>query len=189
MNNNIHRDHDQPNKKPISNKQNKNTFTLFHQNVCGLLNKKEELLNSLTRNSPQIICITEHHLSDEDLEGITLHPYTLGTKFCRRTHKCEGVCIFIQDNMHYTNINMDKYSNEKNIEICAVKFHILSCIIIIITVYTSPTGNIANFLNNLEAALNQVYNNTVDIILCGDFNINYLNDNHNKQSLNSLLTL
>ena len=40
----------------------------------------------------------------------------------------------------------------------------------------------------MEAALNQVYNNTVDIILCGNFNNNYLSDNENKQALNSLLT-
>ena len=32
-----------------------------------------------------------------------------------------------------------------------------------------------------------MYNNTVDIILCGDFNINYLSDNQNKQLLNSWL--
>jgi len=67
----------------LLNKHTKNTFTVFHEIICGLLNKKEELLNSLTRNSPQIICITEHHLIDEDLEGITLHPYTVGAKFCR----------------------------------------------------------------------------------------------------------
>jgi exonuclease III len=91
--------------------------------------------------------------------------------------------------MHSTNINMDRYSNENDIEICAVKLHILSHTIIIITVYRSPTGNIAYFLNNLEIALNQVYNNnTDDIILCGDFNINHLSDNQNNQALNSLLT-
>jgi hypothetical protein len=121
------------------------------------------------------------------LENITLHPYTLGAKFCRQTHKCGGVCIFVHDNMHCTNINVDRYSNKKDIEICAVKLHSLSHTIIIITVYRSPTGNIAYFLNNLEAAPNQVYNNTVDI-LCGDFNVNYFNDNQNKQLLNSLLT-
>jgi hypothetical protein len=55
-------------------------------------------------------------------------------------------------------------------------------------VYRSPTGNIPYFLDNLESALHQVYNNTVDIILCGGFNINYLSDNQNKQALNSLLT-
>ena len=81
-----------------------------------------------------------------------------------------------------------RYSNKKDIEICDVKLHILSCIIIIRTVYTSPTVNIAYVLNNLKAALNQVYNNTVDIILCGDLNINYFNDNQNKQAVNSLLT-
>jgi len=69
-----------------------------------------------------------------------------------------------------------------------VKLHILSRTIIIITVYRSPTGNIAYFLSNLEAALNQVYNNTVDIILHGDYHINYFNDNQNKQALNTLLT-
>jgi exonuclease III len=96
--------------------------------------------------------------------------------------------IFIQDNFHCTNINMDRYSNEKDIKICAVKLHILSLAIVTVTVYRFPTGNVAYFLNNLEAALNQIYNNTVDIILCGDFNINYFSDNQNKQALNSLLT-
>jgi hypothetical protein len=79
--------------------------------------KKEELLNSLTRNSLQIICVIEHHLIDEELEGITLYPYTLGAKFCSQMHKCGGVCIFTQDNIHYTNINIYRYSNEKDIEI------------------------------------------------------------------------
>jgi len=156
MTNNTYKDHDQSNKKLILNKHTGNTFTVFYQNICGLPNKKEELLNSLTRNSPQIICITEHHLIDEELEGITLHPYTLGAKFCRRMRKCWCVCIFIQDNIHYTNINMERYSTEKDTEICAVKLHILSCTIVIITVYRSPSDNIAYFLNNLEAALNQI---------------------------------
>jgi len=186
--NNTYKDHDLSNKKLILNKHTGNTFTVFHQNICGLPNKKEELLNSLTGNSPQIISITEHHPIDEELEGITLHPYTLGAKFCRQMHKCGGVCIFIQDNIHFTNINMDRYSIEKVIEICFVKLRILSCIIVIITVYTSPSGNIAYFLSNLEAALNQIYSNTVDIILCGDFNVNYLSDNQNKQARNPLLT-
>jgi exonuclease III len=56
------------------------------------------------------------------------------------------------------------------------------------TVYRSPMGNVTYFLNNLDAALHQIYNNTDNTILCGDFNINYLDDNQNKQALNSLLT-
>lgn len=197
---NTHKDHDSSkNLTPI--KQADNIFTVFHQNLFGLLNKREALLISLLSVSPRIICITEHHLVDEELESITLHPYTLAAKFCRRKHKCGDVCIFIRDNIHCTNINMDKYSNDKDIEICAAKLHILSRTIVIMTVYRSPTGNIEYncivlycivielyFLNNLETALNQVYNNTVDIVLRGDFNINYLSDNQNQHALNSILT-
>jgi hypothetical protein len=67
---------------------------------------------------------------------------------------------------------MNRYSIEENVEICAVKLHILSHTIVIITVHRSPTGTIQNFLNNLEAALNQIYNNTIDILLCRNCNIN-----------------
>ena len=87
------------------------------------------------------------------LRKITTDPHILAD-INRRMHKCGGVCIFIQENIHYTNINMDRYSIEKDIEICAVKLHISSRTIVIITVYRSPTGNIACFLDNLEAALN-----------------------------------
>jgi len=57
-----------------------------------------------------------------------------------------------------------------------------------VTVYRSATGDVTYFLNTLETALDQLYNNTANIILCGDFNINYLSDNKKKQKLNSLLT-
>jgi hypothetical protein len=105
MNNNTHDIHNQSNKKPILSKQNKNILTIFYQNICALLNKKDELLNSLTQTQPQITCISEHHLNDEELEGTILHSYNLGAKFCRRTHKCGGMCIFIQDNIHCTKFN------------------------------------------------------------------------------------
>ena len=113
----------------------------------------------------------KNHLIDNELGNIALHPCILEAKFFIQMHKCGGVCIFVQDNMHCA-INMDRYCIEKDIEIFAVKLHVLCCTKIIITVYRSPTGSTANFLNNLEAALNQIYNNTVDVILYRDFNIN-----------------
>jgi hypothetical protein len=83
---------------------------------------------------------------------------------------------------------MDNYSNKKDIEICVVKLHILSLTIITKTVYRSPSVNITYVLNNLKTDLNQVHNNTADIILRGDFNINYFINNRNKQAINFLFT-
>ena len=59
--------------------------------------------------------------------------------------------------------------------------------IIIICIYRSPVGDFLYFLNQLESLLNKIYNPTNEIILCGDFNVNYLNDNTRKDCLNSLL--
>lgn len=53
--------------------------------------------------------------------------------------------------------------------------------------YRSPTGDFSYFLNSLESTLNIIYNNTTNIIICGDFNINYLHETNNKQLLNSLV--
>ena len=60
------------------------------------------------------------------------------------------VCIFIKDNLHFGNINMDKYSNEMDTEICAIKIQTPFCALVIVTVYRSPTGDVTYFLNTLE---------------------------------------
>jgi len=78
--------------KPKLTKHTGNTFSIFHQNICGLSNKQEELLHSLTEHSPLIICLTENHLHDE-LESMSLNQYTIEAKFCRKTHKC-GVYVY-----------------------------------------------------------------------------------------------
>jgi hypothetical protein len=48
-------------------------------------------------------------------------------------------------------------------------------------------GDFYYFLNQLELILNKLYKISNEIILCGDFNINYSNDNSRKDLLNSLL--
>jgi hypothetical protein len=45
------------------------------------------------------------------------------------------------------------------------------------------------FLKNLESILNLICSNSIDLIISGDLNINYFNDNCWKQILNSLLAL
>jgi len=43
------------------------------------------------------------------------------------------------------------------------------------------------FLNQLESILNKIYKTSSELIVCGDLNINYLNDNSRKDLLDSLL--
>jgi exonuclease III len=57
----------------------------------------------------------------------------------------------------------------------------------ILCVYRPPTGNFSYFLSSLEAVLKQIYSNSRNIIICGDININYLDNNKNKLQLDTLL--
>jgi exonuclease III len=68
-----------------------------------------------------------------------------------------------------------------------VKLHISSHSFTIICIYRSSTENFTNFLNQLESALSQILNILTEVILCGDLNINNVNDNYRKHLLDSLL--
>jgi exonuclease III len=98
-----------------------------------------------------------------------------------------GVCIYIQDSITFCNINLNEHLIEKDFEICPVKINNSAHTIIIMTIYRSPNGDFSSFLNSLESTLNRIHDSTTNIIMCGDFNINYLLEINNKQLLNSLL--
>jgi hypothetical protein len=68
----------------------KTSLKVFHQNVAGLRNKSDELYCHLAQDPPHIICITEHHLKDFELELTCFNGYTLGAKYCRKFFQKEG---------------------------------------------------------------------------------------------------
>jgi hypothetical protein len=77
---------------------------------------------------------------------------------------------------------------DQTTEVCAMKLYHPSDNICILTVYRAPAGNFIHFLNTLEAIINRIYTKSKNIILCGDININYLDDTgNNKIRLVSLL--
>jgi len=169
-------------------KFSKKDFVIFHQNIGGVnSNKLDELSVCLSANSPHTICFTEHHLGINEIDTIVLANYRLGAKFCRNTRKNGGVCIFTHESIQSANINLNELCQEKYLEICAVKLHLLSYELSIITIYRSLSGNFQYFVDNLVKILSMIYSNTIEVIIFGDININYLIDSTYKQLLDSLL--
>jgi hypothetical protein len=105
------------NKNQSLNPQNfKKDLAVFHQNIKGLNNNKlDELSISLSVDFSHIICLTEHHMRNNDIDTIILSNYNLGAKFCRNVFKNGGVCIFIHESIQFTNINLDKFCKEKDL--------------------------------------------------------------------------
>jgi hypothetical protein len=76
-----------------------------------------------------------------------------------------GVCIFIQENILFSNTDFDKLRKDKDLEICAVKLHLSTINIVMISIYMSLTGEFQYFLYNMESVLNTSYSNTAEIII------------------------
>ena len=143
-------------------------------------------------NYPFICKSSTHYMLHRTTFGyswntVVLVNYRLGAKFCRNTLKNGGVCIFTHESINSSNINLNEFCKEKNLEIRAVKLHLPSYEICIITIYRSTSRNFQYFSNNLGKILSMIYSNNIEIVICGDININYLIDSTYKQLLDSLL--
>jgi hypothetical protein len=76
---------------------------------------------------------------------------------------------------------------EKDLEICAVKLNLPKIKIVIITIYRSPIGNYNYFMRKLDSFLNLLYSKKVEIVICGDINVNYIHCHIRRQQLDTLL--
>jgi hypothetical protein len=127
------------------------TLKVFHQNIRGLRNKLDELYCHLSHDLLHIICMSEHHLKDFELQLTYFSDYTLAAKYCRKFFIKGGVSVFVHSEQKYNTINLEEFTTDKDIEACVIHLPINSlgenkfCIL---TVYRSPSGNFTNFWSN-----------------------------------------
>ena len=166
----------------------RNPFRVFHQNIRGLKGKRDELGLHFLEGTHHVICVTEHHLKDYEIDKVCISKYKLGAKYCRLNLKNGGLCIYILDSLTYDNIDLTKYSKDQDLEICAIKLQSQLKNVIIFCLYRAPSGNFGNFLNLMGKILHLLYKPKTEFIICGDFNINYMEVSNNRKALGNLLT-
>jgi len=91
-------------------------------------------------------------------------------------------------NIKFSNIILQKYCNEQDLEIAAVKLKFPKKNVIAFCVYRAPIGDLDYFLKQLDIILNSLHNPKTEFILCGDLNNNYIGTNNKKTQLNNLLS-
>jgi len=134
-------------------KDSSNNPKVYHQNIRGLKGKIRQLSTILYSELPHILCITEHHLKDLEMDMMTIDYYKLGTKFYRHQYKNGGVCIFVHESTDFDSISTYHICKEKDLEIRAIKLNLPKIKIVIVTIYRSPSGNYNYFLGKLESLL------------------------------------
>jgi len=88
------------------------TLKIFHQNIRSLRNKMNELFCCIQEDSPHILCLTEHHLQHSELVLQHIDNYTLGAYYCRNTKCMGGVCMFVQNNIPFTGLEIGNYCKD-----------------------------------------------------------------------------
>jgi hypothetical protein len=64
-----------------------------------------------------------------------------------------------------------------------LNFNSTSFKLYIMVVYRSPTGDFNLFLNKLDDSIKSIYKTNLNLILCGDINIDYPTENNRKKQL------
>jgi hypothetical protein len=89
---------------------------------------------------PHILCLTEHHLQNDEINCIYINSYNPGAKHCRVNHKYGGVTIFVHETPPFTT-DLNEFCNDQDTEICAVKLHFSSLNFCVLSAYRSLPGN------------------------------------------------
>jgi hypothetical protein len=58
---------------------------------------------------PHLVCLTQHHLKEQEIETLSTDHYILGAKFCRENLKHGGTGIFVHESLPFTNINLQEF--------------------------------------------------------------------------------
>jgi hypothetical protein len=89
---------------------------------------------------------------------VSQHNYNLGAEHCRQTFRQDVVCIFVHEKLKFSNVNLNEFCKDDDLEACAVKLPFASGNICTLAIYRTPSGNFLHFLNGLDAILKSLYN-------------------------------
>ena len=84
------KEHNSLNRNKLLSNNVTTPLLIYHQNIRGLRNKIDELFILFSENIPHILCFTEHHLLNDEINSLYINPYNLGTSYCRTKHKYGG---------------------------------------------------------------------------------------------------
>lgn len=154
-------------------KEDPNNLKLIHQNIQGLPGKELELELFLEETNVDILCITEHWLNQHQQLIVSINNYKLISSFTRHSAIRGGSLILLKNYLKCKQRkDIESLSVERTIEISCAELdqHIIVCI------YRPPSANYDSFESSMEEVLRKVCATSKRVIVCGDFNINILED-------------
>lgn len=173
-----------------NNESNTVELNIFHQNVCGINNKVNELelyVQQLNQNKcTHFICLSEHFLNDTMANLLNFTNYKLLSYNTRVNKKRGGTLILGYQGRDSEEVKLVKelFYQTDCFEICCVRD--IETGIYIFCCYRTPyERNYDRFMMKLEKLLEHFFNKKC--IICGDFNIDLQTPSKKRNDLLNLL--
>ena len=136
----------------------------------------------------RIVCITEHWKSEEELKYMSLKDFNLTASYCRESNKHGGSAVYVHKSIKgQTRIFFSKFSIKYQIEIAAMECDLQGELVLVLSVYRPSGANIEIFFDRFESLLSAVMKENKVVIVAGDFNVEMLKNNANKEDFGALL--
>ncbi|XP_046683553.1 uncharacterized protein LOC124369570 [Homalodisca vitripennis] len=169
-------------------------LTIFHQNVDRIQNKIEILNHTLLQLNPDLVVITEHGNSPEQILNTKLINFSLVAAYCREDRMKGGVAIYKNNSLknETSNLELEHLSIPLVCEVAAMRITLSnSKVLLIVGIYRPPSGSLAHTRQALEILAEILdllpTNNNSHVLLIGDININDLESKTERSMLNELL--
>lgn len=165
-------------------------LSIVHQNVQCISNKIGEL-ELFLEDGCDVFCVSEHWSGLRDIESVGLTGFCLVDHYSRQMHKHGGVAIFVRNNITEMSSGIEAVrdiSVDFHFECVVSRIHLPGVKLLVAAIYRSDKGNFSIFLDKLNETLDilQKYNGH-RIVLCGDFNVNFLAPSGDLRALCDLL--
>ena len=148
---------------------------IFNQNVQSIKSKVQRLEIILTKLDSDIVLITEHWESTDQLTTIPIQGYNLCASFCRPLKKHGGVAIYTKSGLDVREANCARNASVCNVfECCGVELKKSN--IVVLCVYRPPSNKIEEttlFLRKMEELLQYFLDNGKRVIIGGNFNTDF----------------
>lgn len=141
--------------------------------------------------SPDVIILTEHGLSEAELQITNVTGYTLISNFSRQQHKLGGVAILTKQCYvkTTTSIVITEGCEEMKLEAAVIKLSTPSGVLHVLGLYRQPKANLTEALDKLLNIIELTKIHKRPLILMGDINVDCLKHDNDTAKVNEMLAM
>lgn len=160
--------------------------SLLHINVQSISNKIDLLHIFLLEHNFDVLCISEHWLTSENIKLFNIKNYQLTSSFCREGNSHGGVAIYTKLSYRMESIDVATFCRTTHAEFCGASIPNLNTCII--SVYRSSSyGDINVFKEQFTKLIDHLNRKFRSLVIMGDFNLNLCSSSeHAKDVINTL---